>query len=386
MPTLKKIIIHAGLAKTGSSYIQNSLHILERSNAFSNVCYPSNKEEQDFQHIASGNGARIGILLKPDITCEFLKDEIMAEFENLLKQMSSSKKIMLISSEMFAKAEPKRFNFLLEYMGNYCNNIQVFVFVRSFVPWTWSVYQQLIKRSSLHLGYKEWLDKYLLDFVSAAAINILSFNSQLKMLKFSKNNLLENLLTECGEKTELSKRLPKDKVNRSLSKLEFDMMLTVNKIFNDMEASTLITDEFIRRSPNIKSTYMPQNLNIHAMNAYKNIRMDLKRIGTDEALHMMHLLNGKDSDSNVNESHSYDNEHYEKEFNELLGIILKVIHGRYSSLSHLYRTAKYLEESRDYFDPIHYLLINPDLLSQNIEPLKHFKKTGKSEMRFTCYK
>lgn len=52
----KKIYLHVGLPKTGTSYLQNALDVLSRTEALTQTSYPVLNCNEDHVRIQSGNG------------------------------------------------------------------------------------------------------------------------------------------------------------------------------------------------------------------------------------------------------------------------------------------------------------------------------------------
>ena len=65
MGNQKKLFIHAGLPKTGTSYLQNCFELFEKQGDLERINYPLIKEHDSFFEIHSGNASSVGHYLSP---------------------------------------------------------------------------------------------------------------------------------------------------------------------------------------------------------------------------------------------------------------------------------------------------------------------------------
>lgn len=383
------IYIHAGLPKTGTSFLQSALELIETKGGFKQTTYPVLNPQNDFQAIGSGNGLEIAKLLAESFTPEFNKIKITSAFSELLEKRSTNKNNLLISSEWFTFSSPERFHFFQQEMLKICNEVKLIFFVRPLAPWAWSRYSQGIKRHNLSDSFEEWADFRLADDVNRLVDNIFSLKAPVIPLPFRAHDVLPLLLRELLEDQNISALVPNQIVNRSLTYSENNILKIANEIFDDPSISTKISNSFIKEAPSSEPAKLSLEQAHYAERQLPEILNNLDKYACNTAKQIKDLLRADYKSNNTD-----DNSHYTREdVHQNIQTTLLALSAHYSESSQHSKSRQRLSTLMDYssslnrtrapFDPVHYLLLNPDVLDAGVDPTAHFNKFGLKEQRYT---
>lgn len=248
---MKKLYLHIGCGKTGSSALQIWLHQNADNFLKLGIFYPTlnQKIKTDYQ-ITSGNG----VALSRDLIEKKSIDVIEESF-------SSGIGSVLFSSENFQKLEKVDIqNLLSECLRN---NIEVHVlaFVRDVYDIVFSSYMQSVKRGNYYKTFREYADgvKSLQQF--EVVRKWAEFFPDIKVVHYDafKNKVNVPFLEWLGVDSKVVPEIKKTKVNRSLTLLEAEFLRLLNKVycekFNnlDFSFSSRISDAIILNDPEKKS-------------------------------------------------------------------------------------------------------------------------------------
>lgn len=248
---MKKLYLHIGCGKTGSSALQIWLHQNADNFLKLGIFYPTlnQKIKTDYQ-ITSGNG----VALSRDLIEKKSIDIIEESF-------SSGIGSVLFSSENFQKLEKVDIqNLLSECLRN---NIEVHVlaFVRDVYDIVFSSYMQSVKRGNYYKTFREYADgvKSLQQF--EVVRKWAEFFPDIKVVHYDafKNKVNVPFLEWLGVDSKVVPEIKKTKVNRSLTLLEAEFLRLLNKVycekFNnlDFSFSSRISDAIILNDPEKKS-------------------------------------------------------------------------------------------------------------------------------------
>ena len=382
MQSLDRIVIHAGLPKTGSSFLQSSLELLEQKDAFADVAYPVLSPVEDFQLIQSGNGLELAKLLVNSLTGRCDETAIRSAFHDLVAKVRPDKRVMLISSEWFSSAAPERFSLLRQVMREVCTNIQIVVFIRPFAPWVFSLHQQHVKRHGQSKSFDERVDQVSAK-IDRYMNNLFSTEFEIKALPFTRNGLLPRLLEELSERKELADMVPDETVNRSLTTVETNLLRTSNAVFQDENLATLISDALIRSASSSEVMTLSEDQARELDMKLPEVIQRLEKYDYKAATEIGELLQRNYALANSDNDRFYE----QQEVHDAAEVILKVIKDHFSKMesrwSRMEKQVESLGGSRSDFDPIHYLLLNKDILDAGVDPIAHFREVGHKEGRFT---
>jgi len=214
-------------------------------------------------------------------------------------------------------------------------------------------------------------------------------------IPYRKSGLLEVFLNEINE-SESAELFDDIKVNRGLSFEETNLLKITNSIFKDDGLSAAISDLLIKTNPNIASqpkldeTADIVKKHLPAITTY----FDSVDNPLADSFRELFLADEDVLEESINASAVESNT---AQSQELFPLFLEAIYARLTSgelpqlalLNYMVNVAPLLcpklEPSQEFFDPVHYLLLNPDVLAAGLDPAEHYKTSGMAEERFSCY-
>lgn len=385
---LKKIFVHAGLPKTGTSYLQSCLDRLSIEKKLSNTDYPvSTTQINDIKIIQSGNAAEIAFELMEDVV-DFSESRLRFLIAGFISRADISKQSILMSSERFASALPERLNVFRRILLEYAVSVELIIFVRPLSDLCISSYHQLIKR---HGGSFVCNDDFFTKFSSKLLSQIDTLSSvfsDARIGRYKSSGLLGELLGIIGEDAALDKAFNNQKVNRSLTKEELNVLNFINSLFKDEMLSTRISDRWIYESPDVVSDR--GGLDVDRLHSIFKMRLsefnpELKNSSFDN---IINILVGE-----VVEIEQYNNVLDEAgvartpvntnlEVDLLFSAIQEIKEHFYPDIL-LKNYISTLSAGAQRFDAVHYLLLNRDVLAAGVDPFAHYDKFGRGEGRKT---
>lgn len=246
---LPRLFIHVGLPKTGTTYLQNSFEWFEKQNRFESVGYPLLAEHDSFLEIHSGNAVSIGHYLSQRLTPKFEEPVLQHRLEDLLAKVKDPGRDVLISSEFFSTPPPDRVDTLVRCIDRLGYQPQILVVVRPLADMLFSAYSQCVKRDAVGKTFEAWVARAGSRLPGAYITKVVSYGLPVQVIPYHRQELLGSILSAIGEDPELAAKVPKARVNRSLSRAELDLLVTINRIFHDPQLSTNISDRLIREYP-----------------------------------------------------------------------------------------------------------------------------------------
>jgi hypothetical protein len=234
---MKKLIVHVGHGKTGSSFLQSVFSLNSDKMAQLGIFYP---EHQSFSkarrgYISSGNGS---ILLEKD-------------------RFDTTHPTILVSSEvLFTKLLQKQ-----EYVANLSKlyDLEVVIYLRDVIDHRVSLWGQYVKRGGGYQDLHTFLltQKYnALDLVLKwiKLSNETDFTLILKNYSKCKNNLAQDFFNDALNAPSLAEKsiLPGNTVNRSLSYSELEIQRVFNAAFGK-SSSRYVADFLCNNFPDVKA-------------------------------------------------------------------------------------------------------------------------------------
>ena len=245
-----KLFLHIGHGKTGTSAVQSSLAIasgklLERGINY--PIHPSLRDRSSQLEITSGNWAP-----NPEVN-------LTQELLTLANNNQSAPSIILSSESLFWEIPE-----LIENKNGWENHIDLHIIlaVREIEEMLSSEYQQRIKRHGDSMPLEQFIRarKFISSHHEKAA-EIIDLMSQSgisnTIINYSKHkrDISQIIFKLIGaEDAYPAERMDEVIINRSLSRKELEIMLTINKLYyNEIPTiSTRISDALIKNQPNIK--------------------------------------------------------------------------------------------------------------------------------------
>ena len=250
---MRKIYLHIGAGKTGTSAIQSQLVlnrvVLEKHNYY----YPeagSDASAKIFK-ITSGNAVELGFLLKD-------KSNIDRKIKNSIKKYikdAKGKNIILSSEVMEVYIETNALK-LKKEANKLGYEVVVVYYVRAIADHLVSSYHQLVKRHHFTGHFTKVIQKKTNRFLSRIQTSVEIFGKECVYVK-NYDKVKENIfldfiqkilhITECNEFNIINK-----KVNRSLTDDELSLMQHMNTFFTKPEESTFVSNALIHQNPTLK--------------------------------------------------------------------------------------------------------------------------------------
>ncbi len=221
---MKKIILHIGHGKTGSSAIQSFLALSSEELNMKGFDYPKSNSTQAAKNFKTTSG---------NVSS---KDHFVFLINNYLK--SESMKTFLLSSEWIFWWFEDLIQYLIK-IGEQAQ-LQFIMFVRSPNELLHSNYNELVKRRRYKNTFKDYLTEDLhYQKVNKIISKLVSNNIKFSIINYSfyKNNNIQefcrninfipsnDLLNKCNEKI----------INRSLTKAELELQYQFNRLMNNDE-------------------------------------------------------------------------------------------------------------------------------------------------------
>jgi hypothetical protein len=375
-----KIYVHVGLDKTGSSYLQSGLEFLAKDAALHKTSYPLLKTQEDFQAIRSGNAWQLSLQLLSEFHPQFAPERVQQLTQELIAAADPAKANLLISSEHFCFAEPQRLHYLLEVLQTYAQHVEIIVFARALPQLFYSRYHQQVKRHGESRSYDE-------DFIREASQQLLAKVSLLgdleqpvHILDYCRQGLLPMLLELIGEPPVTEFGFADVQVNRSLTVVEMNLLRKINSLFKSLELSIAISNRWLYSMPEAVSAKHSGDATLELAVFAEQVSSQSERLVSPVAQQLLARLQAvprptqpaPEAPASANDA-------------EAFMIALEEISKFTSAQQRLQSYARRLKPSKDIFDPVHYLLLNPDVLKAGVDPLEHYLKYGRKEGRMAAY-
>jgi hypothetical protein len=377
------VYIHAGLPKTGSSYLQNCFSALAENKKFKTIYYPKN--ERYAAESGNGNGINIASHLIPSLFPAFDETEFEYDFAELLKGTESSVGNLLISSEDFFSASIDRFECFKKRLLEVAKEIKLILVVRPLKAWTHSYYMQMVKRHAVSHELDEgWLNAFQQEVVEKfEAVD--NFSVETLVLPYSDAGLLRSFLHCIGEDVELEREVPEGKENRSLTSGELKWLKMVNGVFQSERLSGLLSDEFIRRSSLAPAASFEGGSAVLYAEFSRSLLNGLDSFESKLMRDIKNILFSAESE--VNHLSPESTGSTDEILFEITLLKIKSWLDEGGDLYHKVRdyAEASLQPTRSFFDPVHYLIMNEDVLRLGIDPWRHYLVNGKSEGRASAF-
>ncbi len=237
----RRVILHIGSPKTGTSAIQVFLARHRAELAAHGCCYPTNPDVERAAEglVTSGNGLGVAKFLNPDLRHRVAGADWLDEFRSLLTELPARYDCVLYSSEFLWRARPENLRRLGEVVAVAGFGVTVIAYVRSPEAFAVSEYSQRVKRhretrpldeaiADLDLDIGRVLDDYSAVF-GADRLRVRVFDPD----QFLDGDLVADFLAQLDLRTPLTPaeiRGPIATVNPSISLQESEAMRFLNRL------------------------------------------------------------------------------------------------------------------------------------------------------------
>lgn len=386
----KKLYLHAGGSKTGSSAIQAFLKKHASSLERHGFAYKNTLGVQSGVEITSGNGQ----LLYNCLNASGAIQGVDVNLEGVVLSYFADKNNAIVSSEELQHLTVPQINRLVLVTSSLGIELHVIFYVRNIVPFFLSVYDQMIKR---HGEFKP-IDKWVLDLKSSEHIEflrniaeaILPSNIHVIHYETARTHIITAMLNILGihEAFITDKELSNEIVNRSLTQNERELLIAANKILGATYSQEL-SDLFIYQSPNLMSE--PASLTNDSIDfLISHFQKDIIWVNENFFNGDM-ILEANQPNIKSNTKRSI----HKKLTNDITRIMLdwslkKILDTRKEAECFIINRLILASQShqannnRDVpadFNPVDYLILNVDVLLTDIDPVQHWIKYGAIEDR-----
>jgi len=363
----RKLYLHAGGGKTGSSALQNFLH--NNKNNLDNLgfSYKTNlKEEWIDYKITAGNGTML---------CNMLKKGNSAEITIIIDRLFGNHLNAICSSEAFETLNRSEWKLLIDTCKKSNIIVKIIFYVRNIDNYLRSAYDQYLKRHSLSLSFNQFVKRVKwLHYKTLKNIHSLSSDNvehSVQSYDLNKSTLILNFLYQL----DIAKKyfdlfyITDVTVNRSLTQRERNLLRNVNIIYSNDYVCTKLSDMLIYTNPELTS----EKIDID-----KNIKQDIQGIFKDQVDWInKFFFEGKNIVQLISSNYSLKNKGTIKaisnnQTNDIMDKLEKELYRR-NNIENLLLPSG--------FDPLYYLIMNKDLLIADIDPVEHYIQYGIKEKR-----
>jgi hypothetical protein len=223
----RRVYLHVGTPKTGTSFLQNVLRRAELAGALEDTCYPITDHAN--VHAELGNAHDIAMHLKLQNDWDPVTTE--EKIDIVLRRARQGSHVIL-SSEGLIFAQADRFEWLLDRLAT-----------RGFTPKVVCVVRDLAGWTSSHLSMAAGTGKILsedgsltpnFDLPPAQGVRNLarfatSISSPISFVEFRLQSLLSDFLSVAGESANLTSMVTQNDINRRMTLSEFRLIQMVRR-------------------------------------------------------------------------------------------------------------------------------------------------------------
>ena len=247
--SMKKLYLHIGFGKTGSSALQSWLSLNSKALGKQGIDYADLAPKAKFNEVSSGNGRALFIACRQKQFDEVERLICSKYFFNPRNSVS------IVSCELLQGIKKPTIEKLHDICQRNDIDITIIAYVRSIYEQCYSNYLQRVKRSGATHAYGEEEEDITFSNTAEKLGRYLDvFGSQLTVLNY--DNEKHDI---CGSFSRVTGINPKhtkttsQRVNRSLTREEMEVLRRLNG-FHKGKLSTQLSNYVIRKSPNTKTS------------------------------------------------------------------------------------------------------------------------------------
>src|SRR6202047_129708 len=376
----RRLILHIGAPKTGTSAIQRFLASNIESLRLIGMDYLNAEPPRGDLH-TTGNGLPIFLYFER-------ADAEPKKLESLINGYFGTQRTAIVSSELLSSIAAAGWRHIIDACQ--VQNITPFAiyYVRNVYPFYISTYNQLVKHNGVTESFEEFAEQnsvfkcadrltFITDLIGADRLNVAHYESEQK-------NICEHffsLISPAADK--LNFELHTGRVNRSLDEAELRLMRIANR-YPKAHFPGELPNILISSDPN-RCSEKPSRPEIIQLLTRRHIhdvsQINTRYFGGRETLQIAGAVPTSLEDTTIATAPA------EKLFEWALARLDSARHENFQ---------QFLDEARALaarsrkvihpdippnFDPAAYLLANPDLLMARVNPYKHFLYHGSNEGR-----
>ncbi|MCF8007931.1 MAG: hypothetical protein K9K84_11035 [Methylovulum sp.] len=379
----RTLFIHAGGAKTGTSALQNYFEINASQLENIGFAYKNRLNIKSEYEITPGNGM---LLYKSlcSTTCVDIDALVLSYFGRCDNA--------ICSSEFFSDIDAYNWKRLIKSTERLGISLKVVFYVRNVLPFFLSSYDQNIKRSGECRPFDEWVEKATWEHARTLRVirnELHPLNVKVRHYDKIKGDLIRSFLDILGihRSFYIDSTDHRRQVNRSLTNEERDILITLNKAGNMSHCSEL-SDLFVYTNPNIQEEMvLCNNKTIEALLVRFSNDVDWINTNFFDSQAITSVLSSESVKKFSEKKAITESVHHHNAINIAINWGLEKIKTVKEEIccsiwdtlnkSTQYDAAQFhrLDIPAD-FDPIAYLILNPDVLFAGDDPVHHFIHYG----------
>lgn len=386
MPASKKLILHIGFPKTGSSALQSFLSASVSQLEHTGVFYPDPEPQSYIEKgLCSGNAMQLLYALDyVDRARGRIKFE--EDFNRLFDHMvdstqNSAMPCTLFSGEVFSQFPAEHVALLAEKTRDF--EVSVIAFVRDPFDYVCSSWKQRVKRSGECRSFRQDVEARSRKSSIEMLDGFRNFERHFKDFRLinydqKKQDMIASFL-EIGEIKLHREQSAKQKSNRifnkSLSASQANLVTHINSELKGSPIGTLFVEYLLRQPSENQDSFYDRTVHTRLLEVYRDTLVHINtRLPGDQQLSIGYR-NEADTPDQIS---ALDIHH-------LLGFFQQTL--RYKQRLSLIRKLLNLilrlrwRQLPLNFDPVNYALLNPDLPRHGINLYAHFIKQGRKEGR-----
>lgn len=396
--TEKTLFVHCGGSKTGSSAIQNFLELRRDSLAALGFAYLNPVKISSEHQVQSGNGAELATML---MDSQLAGMDPQEHLQRLVGEAPNA----ICSSEFFSDMDSAAWNRLHAAAERIGIALRPIFFVRNVIPFLGSLYDQAIKRHGEWRSFDVWSQEGVWQHPRALrALQGSSVAASLTVLHYDRTAdcVVEQFLRVIG----IAQDLPlgdddkRRRVNRSLRQGERDALRVINETLGG-EYSEELSDMLLHVLPQSVAEPVAASQSIVQL-LQERYQADVDWVnktwfGGEPLVSVYPLASsgpGTLADNESGPAAAVMSPPSHRPAAPVQEIDISVVHWCISKMQQsldkgIERVSAQLrqidwEHSMDpaiprNFDPVAYLLLNPDVLKSRAKPFQHFLEYGQHE-------
>ena len=250
---MKKIFLHIGAGKTGTSALQSHFVLNKEHLKKNNYYYPTVKNESKAKElkITAGNGVELAqLLMKKECNTKAIQSLASKYIQD------ADGKDIIISSEILMLFQPECAKVFKEAGNMSGYEIVVIYYVRAIADHLLSSYHQQLKRHVYSKKFTAFIGHKRNTFLETIFKCLDVFGRESLIVKnydVVKGNIFLDFMKNILQIDNMENLIVKNKnINRSLTEFEVSLMRHMNMSFEHNRDSTFISDALIYGDPNVK--------------------------------------------------------------------------------------------------------------------------------------
>jgi hypothetical protein len=416
----RKLILHIGLPKTGSTSLQSVLRQLSLDDKLSAIEYPLIDTKVSFQHVESGNTSALGHYVRYGMKDEVHPREVTRFLEEIESACKFPGRPLMLSNEDLWVAEKGNIEVLLKVLQEKRYDIEILCCVRNFPQFWRSALSQFARSNQFDLAATRKSQEYVLR-----AKYWFNLGFKTTFVPYA-SDAISKSLQAIGEDPGILSDIENTRINQKLSYSEALLLGHVRKVLPDPDFWLIQFANEVRysdtsnvmQSKERQKSIESQNAKVRVpdiwqlADAMKVLQDAMSKAESSDEKIFLELISDESAGLDVNVHNTpallaLDPEMQLETDEWLVGIqalssLLIQTHTHARNLDAIIETFKAaygfeksgtgtfkiplprnLGISNLGFDSIHYFLLNPDVASSTHTAKKHYIEFGINENRFT---